>query len=1145
MGYSVKPPFQEFTGIHNHSAFSFQDGVATPDELVSSAKERGLRSLAITEHGHTHSHADFYFACKKHDFKGIYGVEAYVIHSIEEWFQLKERLKMEKAARKKDAEADDMEIDLDAVALEDKAARSALFRKGHLVMLAQNPEGLANIYQIVHKAHKYGMYMKPRADKDMLRQHSKGIIASSACMGGVISNKLWALQRGEAEWSEVVREAEEFDDIFGRGKFYLELQFNEHENQKYINEHLIRLHSQTGIPLIVTADAHYVKEDDWEAQQLLHMLMSHKSKRKLTMATLPDDYNFTVRSLYVKSAEQMYEAYLKWNPELPRAMVDEAFANTLLVDSMIDPYNPDTTPRLPTLPFENPTREMADRALEGLKARGLQSDERYTERFLYELGVIKEKGIAAYFLVVKNIVDEAKKTMLIGPGRGSSAGSLLCYLLGITNIDPIEHKLMFERFINTDRIELPDIDLDFEDVDQVKETLRTVFGENNVACISTYSTSQIKGLMKDVARIHDIDHIEVNKANAAIENEMMAIFKEKEGETRSTIQLKLEDIYRLSRTFRSFVERYPQVEKPISRLYGRPRNVGRHASGVVIGDNLPAETAVFYSGSKDERVLQTSFTDGIVGKNLSNMGLVKFDILSLATLKVIRKACELLAKRTGRPIQEFFDEIDPKKMDFNDMKVMQDVFWAGNLTGIFQASQKGMRNLFRQTKPTCFDDVAAIGALYRPGPLGSGMDQMYVRRKHGEEEVTYDHPVLQEILGDTYGCYVYQEHLLEVCRKLGKMSWKDTNRVRKLFLKKDKSKADEYVKAEETELKGKLIGGCVESGLTQQQADDLWVSFGKWGSYGFNAAHAKSYGMVTMQTAYLRAYHPVEFLAAVLAENKTGEIQQDIDDIRRQGFDILPVDINESKDDYGIEENAIRLSLGVVKGVGPAAVAKIMTGQPYTNFLEFLYSGNGSKTSIIPLLKVGAFKNFGETGLLMAQYELFQSMNGKTKKNREKFEKAYFECAAEQVDAIELSFWERELLSFNIAFSPFTMNERERKLQMFVDAGASMTYDEFVESEAEIAWIPVFLKDWKERPQKNKQMFAFMKFGTAEGREFEAPAFSGIWNHVSKILRKGDLYLVAFNKKDGEPHRFIVGKPGWMHGKMDAISYFIRIDDLE
>jgi DNA polymerase-3 subunit alpha len=1144
---------REFTNIHAHSDRSFQDGICTPEEMIVAAKEKGLRSMAITDHGHAHAHADFYLAAKKHQYKAIFGVEAYVIHSLTEWRELKERMAEERAARKKKSSDDDTqveEVDLDEAALQDKKNRRLLNRKGHLVLLAQNQDGLSNIYQIVHKAHKFGYYMKPRADKEILAQHSRGVIASSACMGGVVSNKLWAFQREEIEWAEVVREAREMDEIFGRNNFYLEMQSNEHENQCWINSMLVRLHYETGIPMVVTLDSHYVKPDDWETQELLHMLMSHRSKRPITKGTLPEGYDFKVKSLYVRSGDELWEDFVRRNPSIPVEVLEQAFANTLDIDSRIEAYNPDTRPRLPTLPYPNPLKEMADSAIQGLRSRNLHEDDRYTQRLLYELGVIKEKGIAPYFLVVRNIVDEAKKQMLIGPGRGSAAGSLLCYLLGITNIDPIEHKLMFERFINVDRVELPDIDLDFEDVDDVKDILRGMFGEDNVACISAYGTNQIKGLLKDVCRLHDIDHQEVNKVNAQIENELKALYKE--GETRSTVTVKIEDIYRLSPTFKAFIQKYPQIEKPVSRLYGRTHHVSRHASGVVIGDNLPAETAVFYSSGKGkdgktQKILQTSFTDGIVNKNLSSMGLVKFDILSLATLKVIRKTCELLAARSGRPVQDFLDEIDPKRMDFNDQKVMETVFWPGNLTGIFQASQKGMRRLLMQARPTTFDDVSAVCALYRPGPLGSGMDQLFCRRKHGEEEVTYDHPFLREILGDTYGCLVYQEQLLEIGRRLGNMSWKDVNRLRKLFLKKDKSKQDDFVKKEEEELRQKLIDGCVSHGLTAEKGAELWEMLSFFGGYGFNVAHAKSYGMVTMQTAYLRTYHPVEFFAAVLACGQTGEVQEDVDDIRRQGFKVLPVDVNLSRQDFQLEEDSIRLSLNSVHGIGKKAAEKIIENGPYTDFLDFLRRSKANKTAIEALIKVGAFERFGDhPALLLARYELYVKMKGHLKKGREDFEAAYAALTAEPADPGTLSAWERELIGFNILYSPFVMNGRAQKIQMFLDAGVAIEYDDFLEREdTDQAYVPVFLKDWKERPQKNKQMMAFLKFGTPDGREFEAPCFGGVWPMLKNTLRKNDIYIACFHRKDGDQGRLIVGKPGWRHERKDVMGFFLRVDDLE
>ena len=629
---------REISSLHSHSSFSLQDGVCTPEELVAAAKEKGLRSVALTDHGHLHGTARFYLAAKQAGIRGIFGMEGYIIDDLDEWKSMRDKLRVERAAKKGATDSEDNEFDLDTAA-RDKANRKVLYRKGHLVMLAQNRKGLANLYNLQYKAHKLGFFQKPRLDKKMLADHSEGIVVSTACMGGIASARISHFLRGECEWAEVVRSISSYAEIFP-GRFFLELQSNEAEFQRTVNEHLLRLHEETKLPLVVTMDSHYVNPDDWQAQQILHLLMTHRGKQGLTLGNLPPDYKFDTRTLFVKSADQLWDSFRQRNPEVTEKILEAAFENTLFAESLVEDFEPDTRMRLPSLPYQDTFNELLMSSREGLKRRGLEGDDRYIERLGYELKVIRDKGLANYFLVVRNICDSARKEMLIGPGRGSAAGSLICYLTGITNIDPIEHKLMFERFINVDRVETPDIDLDFQDVDRVKDILRRDFGEDNVACLSTFGTSQIKGLLKDVCRVYDIDHNECNRVNAMIEREMKALYKE--GETRSAISIKLEDVYRLSPTFNAFIKQYPQIEYGVKALYGREHHVGRHASGVVIGDDLPSETSVFLS----KGVVQASYTDGIVNKSASAMGLVKFDILGLATLEVISEACRLIAQHS-------------------------------------------------------------------------------------------------------------------------------------------------------------------------------------------------------------------------------------------------------------------------------------------------------------------------------------------------------------------------------------------------------------------------------------------------------------------------------------------------------------------
>lgn len=1133
------------SNIHQHSAFSFNDGICTPDEIVQAAKEKGLRSIALTDHGHMHGTARFWAAGKKAGVRTIFGMEGYTIHSIQEWRETKERLSAEKKARKNEVRPlneEDSDFDLDR-ALRDKQARKVLYRKGHLVLLAQNRTGLANLYRLQYLAHKEGFFQKPRCDKEMLRRYSEGIVASSACMGGVISSKVSQFTRGECEWKDLENEVREFAEIFP-GRFFLELQSNEAAYQKVLNEHLVALHQLTGVPLIVTMDAHYVDPDDWQSQQILHMLLTHKGKEGLTFKNLPQNYSFDVRSLYIKSGDELWDQFRRWNPEVPEDLLAQAFDNTLLADSLIEDFEPDTSVRLPSLPYKDTFEELKRSAVQGLVSRNLHQETKYMDRLAYELGVIREKGIANYFLVVRNIVDSARKEMLIGPGRGSAAGSLICYLTGITNIDPIEHKLMFERFINVDRVELPDIDLDFQDVDRVKDILRRDFGEDNVACISTYGTSQIKGLLKDICRVYDIDHNECNRVNAKIEREMKALYAEKEGETRSAVSIKLEDIYRLSPSYNEFIQKYPQIERHVKALYGREHHVGRHASGVVIGDDLPAETSVFRS----KGVVQASFTDGIVDKSLSSMGLVKFDILGLATLSVIDKCLRLIASRHGMTYEEAHALIDPKRMDFNDLHVMEEVFWKGQTCGIFSVTSEGMRKLFMRVRPTCFEDVAAVCAIYRPGPLGSGMDVLYAKRKNGEDKVTYDHPILEDILKDTYGCLVYQEQLLEIGRRLGNMSWKDVNRLRKLFLKKTKDRADDFIKQEAAELKGKLIAGCISHGLPEEKGEELWAMAQEFGGYGFNVAHAKSYGMVTMQTAFLRTYYPTEFFAALLSSGQSVDLQTAVNDIRKQGFQVLPVDVNASKGEPVIEGNAIRLPFTAVKGIGAAAVQKIVAGQPYGSLEEFLLDSGANKTAAEALIKVGALSDLCPGLSVATQLARHGALRGdkklSQKRNREIVGPTLAEVWGPQDDPVQLMAWERELLGFNLRGTPFSINGRAEKVDRLVAEGlCSSGLAEFMEDATQdVVVCPLMVKSIKDRAQKNGKPMAFLTLEDRDGVGVEAPAFAVIWEHVMGSVRAGEVYIMTLHRRDDDPISLVVGKPGWKHNAKMAASYFIPID---
>ena len=1122
---------REFSSLHNHSHFSVMDGISLPEEMVRAAKEKGLRSIAITDHGVAHGHADFYIQGKKQGVRTIFGVEAYVIDSLDEWRQAKE--------------AHDEGEDEEATST---GSFRAAGRKGHLVILACSREGLANLNRLVYLSHKEGFYGKPRIDKRLLRERSAGLVATSACMGGVISNKVWSFSRDECRWEDVVAEVREFDSIFGHGRFFLELQLNESASQRYINQALIRLHEETGVPLTCTVDSHYIDPQDWETQELLYLLRGKK-----TLATRGPDWNFEIRQLYLKSPEEMWESYLKFGADhIPEAVMMEAFQNTLLIDSLVEDYEPDTHQRLPKLKgVDNPFRTMGELAIGELVRRGLDKDERYAQQILHELAVIKEKGISEYFMIMRQMIHAARKEMLVGPGRGSAAGSLVCYMLGITDLDPIKHDLMFERFLDPSRVELPDIDTDFEDPDRVKEILRGIFGEDNVASLSTYGTFQIKGLLKDIGRLYDIDHNDINSLNKRIESELRVLYVNQD---KSTIVIKLEDVERVSPAFNEFCRKYPEAASHLRHLYGRNRHIGTHAAGVIIGDDLPSETAVFARRDQDKKsphfgrmVPQASFTEGIVNKNISAMGFVKFDLLGLANLRIVHHALRLISASTGRSVEELKESIRAHNLDLDDMRVLKHVFHDGNFAGIFTFTEKGIRGLAKSIRPDCFEDVVAISALYRPGPLGSNMHKLYAENKQRARDgtLTFEHPILEKVLRRTYGCLVYQEQLMQVAQYLGKMELKDVQRIRKVLLKKDKSKTPEFLARENEELSGKFIKGCMENGLTRERAQEWWHDMLFFGGYGFNVAHAAAYSVTTMQNAYLATYFPLEWYSALLTKGQTSELQDYVGDIKRAGVKILPVDINFSKGAHTVENGAIRLSLSSVLGVGASAVAKITAGQHYIDFFDFLRRSKATKTAIVPLIRVGAFDSLEPNVRRLEEiYALYLSDTKFAGKRWDEFVAAALAIHVDDYDVSVKVAAETELMGFTSRGSPFEILDRREKIDQLFD-GTVMSYKELIEGDEEEGRLVVMVKEWKERAQRNKQMMAFVKFQAETGEEFEAPAFSTVWKHIGPRLRKGSVYIGTFNRKPDDPERLIIGKQGFAQSQHSALESMLNIDEIE
>jgi len=514
------------------------------------------------------------------------------------------------------------------------------------------------------------------------------------------------------------------------------------------------------------------------------------------------------------------------------------------------------------------------------------------------------------------------------------------------------------------------------------------------------------------------------------------------------------------------------------------------------------------------------------------------------------KKIEIIEKQVS--YEEIRESLRPHNMDMNDQKIFKRIFWDGNFAGIFQFTNKGIRRLSMKIKPDCFNDVSAICSIYRPGPLYAGMDDMYAENKKKFQAGTleFDHPILKEILQETYGTLIYQEQLMMACNRLAGMSMADTNKVRKLLLKKTKS-ADGTREADTKKFGDMFVDGVVKNaGMEKAYAEKMWENFKAWSSYGFNASHSKCYSVMTMQCAYLATYFPLEFYAAVLTVGQAGEMQEYVSDIKRAGVKILPVDINKSKMAHVIEDGAIRLSLSSVLGVGPSAIEKIVAHQPYDDFLDFLDRSGVGKTAINPLILVGAFDSIDSVKNIKKLenfYELYLA-NPKLKTKKMLNDKilmwgSFVNGELKDYEPHEKVFLENSFMGFSIKGSPFEILDREKKVKALFD-GVVVEYKEFVEGELEVAMLPVVVKDFRERAQRNGQMMAFVKFGTQTGEEFDSPCFSSIWKWISPRVKKGSVYVTTFNRKLDDPQNLVLGKPGFAHSMHSAQGYLINVDDI-
>ena len=880
-----------FAHLHVHTEYSLLDGSNKIKEYVDRVAKLGMNSAAITDHGVMFGVIDFYRAAKAEGIKPILGCEVYVATGSRH----------------------------------EKQVGTTEDRYYHLVLLAENNKGYENLMKIVSKAFVEGYYYKPRVDMELLEEYHEGIIALSACLAGEVQKNLQRMM-----YHEAFEAAKRYESIFGKGNFFLELQDHGMQEQKMVNQQLLRLSQETGIELVATNDVHYTYADDEKSHDILLCIQTGK---KL------DDENrmrYEGGQYYVKSEEEMRQLF-------PYAL--EAIENTQKIADRCNVELEFGVTKLPKydVPEGYTSWEYLNKlCFEGLQRRYETADEETKQelekRLKFELDVIQKMGYVDYFLIVWDFIKYAKDhDIMVGPGRGSAAGSIVSYCLEITNIDPIRYQLLFERFLNPERVSMPDIDIDFcfERRQEVIDYVVRKYGPDRVVQIVTFGTLQAKGVLRDVGRVMDLPYAFVDSIAKMIPKELNITL-----EKSLSMNSELKELYDSDEQVKTLID----MSK---RLEGLPRHTSMHAAGVVISQKSVDEYVPLSLGSDG------SVTTQFVMTTLEELGLLKMDFLGLRTLTVIQDAVKLVEKNTGKKI-----EID--KIDYNDKAVL-DSIGTGKTDGVFQLESAGMKSFMKELKPQSLEDIIAGISLYRPGPMD--FIPQYIRGKNDPSSITYDCPELEPILAPTYGCIVYQEQVMQIVRNLAGYTLGRSDLVRRAMSKKKES-----VMLEERQnfVYGNPeagVPGCVSNGISEVVANRIFDEMLDFAKYAFNKSHAAAYAVVAYQTAYMKYYYPVEFMAALMTSviEKPEKVAEYIYTCRQMGIVILPPNINEGEGRFSVDGNKIRYGLTAIKSIGhpviEAIVAERKQNGPFKNLKDFIERLSGkeiNKRTIESFIKAGA-----------------------------------------------------------------------------------------------------------------------------------------------------------------------------------------------
>ena len=1066
---------KDFVHLHLHTEYSLLDGACRIKPLIQRAKELGMHSLAITDHGVMYGVIDFYKACRKEGIKPILGCEVYTAP---------------RTFKDKDPRQDSSQ--------------------GHLILLAKDNAGYRNLMKLVSLGFTEGFYYKPRIDYSLLEQYHEGLIALSACLGGDIPQKL--INRDFEGATEL---ALRMNEIMGEGNFYLELQYNNLAEQKEVNAALIELSQKTGIPLIATNDVHYINRSDAKSQEILMCIQTGKTMED------PDHMRFETDEFFLKSMDEMWEHFKAY---------PEALMNTVRVSERCNveiQFGELHLPKFDVPKGRDPFEYLRDQCVTGFREQYGQNEALF-ERLEYELSVIRQMGYVDYFLIVWDFIKYARDSgIMVGPGRGSAAGSMVAYCLGITRVDPVKYNLLFERFLNPERVSMPDIDIDFCYVrrQEVIDYVVRRYGEDRVAQIITFGTMAARAAVRDVGRALAVPYNEVDKVA-----KMIPMVPGK--------HIFIEDAIGMNPELKKLYDEEPKIHELLDTarsLEGMPRHASTHAAGVVISSEPITEFVPLY---RNEELISTQFPM----TTLEELGLLKMDFLGLRTITVIQDAVELIDKDHGV-------EIDIDHIDYEDAPVYE-MIGKGDTAGVFQLESQGMTSFMKDLQPHCLEDIIAGISLYRPGP----MDQIprYIKNKHNPSEIGYLTPLLEPILHVTYGCMVYQEQVMQIFRDLAGFSLGRSDLVRRAMSKKKKDIMDaerqNFIYGKTDEEGNAVIPGAIRNGVSEAAANIIFDEMMDFASYAFNKSHAAAYAYVGFQTAWLKYHYPVEFMAALLNSfmGSLGKVSQYVLECRKMGIQVLAPDVNESESSFSVKNGAIRFGLAAVKHVGESVVQNIIhernNNGPFKSFIDFCERMEGkelNKRTVESLIKCGAFDVFGiYRSKLIANYEKILERVSQKRKTLISGQLSLFDVAEGQEEDTFTSEWpeipeydsrlllamEKEMLGLYISGHPL-----DAYAEVIKDQVTAFSYDFEISDEdqtninsftdGQFVKIAGIIADIKNISTKNNRMMAFVTVEDLYG-QIEVVVFPKIYEKFAPILFNDNQVIVEGNisiKEEEQP----------------------------